>query len=278
VTSPDLQAAREAALAAAEAAAVVLRRYFGALGETRITSKTSAVDLVSNADVEAEHVIRAILTSHLPQAGFIGEESKAEAGSNGDLNWVVDPLDGTSNFLSGVPLWSTSIALTDGELQPLVGVVTAPVLNKAWSAYKGGGAQVNTGPCTVRLEPPGGGLQNAMLATGFPYHVSGGVADTNLANFDHMQRRFHKIRRLGSAAIDLAFIAEGTFDGMWELMLQAWDSAAGILLVTEAGGCVSRIDGRPFRPGDPDLLAAATPELLTVLQRELLSVHSQAQG
>jgi myo-inositol-1(or 4)-monophosphatase len=276
VNSVDLQLALSAALEAAGAASTLLLRYFGALGETRIKAKTSAVDLVSNADVEAEQAIREILARRLPQAGFIGEESPAQAGANADLNWVVDPLDGTSNFLSGVPLWSVSIALADARLQPLAGVVAAPVLGKTWSAYQGGGTRLNGAPCAVRQEPPGGGLHNAMLATGFPYQVTGGAADTNLANFDHMQRRFHKIRRLGSAAIDLAFICEGTFDGMWELMLQPWDSAAGILLVTEAGGCISRIDGSLFTPGNPDLLAAATPELLEVLQRELASVLTRA--
>jgi myo-inositol-1(or 4)-monophosphatase len=110
-----------------------------------------------------------------------------------------------------------------------------------------------------------------MLATGFPYEVSQERSSTNIDNFVRMQRHYQKIRRLGSAAIDLAYVAEGVFDGMWELWLKEWDTAAGMLLVTEAGGLCERIDGRPFVPGAPDVLVAATPELLASMRMILNS-------
>jgi myo-inositol-1(or 4)-monophosphatase len=261
---------------AAELATPLLLEFFNGIRTPDIESKSSQVDLVSTADRQAEQLIREVLMEALPGADFLGEESHHIEKTGAEYRWVVDPLDGTSNFLSGLPLWSISIALTNAGYQPLAGLVAAPVLGKTWIAIKGAGCECNGRPCFVRRQPPGGGMHNSMLATGFPYVVSGGKADINLANFIHMQRRFHKIRRLGSAAIDLALIAEGVFDGMWELMLQPWDSAAGILLVSEAGGCVSRFDGRAFTPGDEDLLAAGSIELLGVLQKELAIAAAQS--
>jgi myo-inositol-1(or 4)-monophosphatase len=267
-----LEAARHAANSAAE----LLLSYSGKISEAQISSKSSGVDLVSIADVEAEQLIRYVLARARPGADFLGEESARPDTPPAEYCWIVDPLDGTSNFLAGLPIWSVSIALADRHKRPLAGIVLAPALSCCWEALLGGGCRRNGAPSTVRSMPPGGGLNNAMLATGFPYAVSGGRSDINIDNFIHMQRRFHKIRRLGSAAIDLAYLASGIFDGMWELSLQPWDSAAGILLVTEAGGCVSRFDGSPYSPGDEDLLAAATPALLAELQGELAAAARYA--
>jgi myo-inositol-1(or 4)-monophosphatase len=272
--SIHLQSWLQGALRAAEDAAALLTSYSSRLETAQIESKTNAYDLVSNADKDTEDLLRDRLRNVLGSAGFIGEESDDSADGQ-ELYWVVDPLDGTSNYLCGLPIWSVSIALCDSALQPLLGVVQAPPMGRLWHATEGGGAWAGGKQIAVRTKPPGGGLRNAMLATGFPYDVSEDPRHNNLDLFCSMQVQFHKIRRLGSAAIDLALVAEGTYDGMWELKLKPWDSAAGILLITEAGGQLSRMDGSIYSPGDLDLVAAGSTELLELMRRTL---QGQQQG
>jgi myo-inositol-1(or 4)-monophosphatase len=258
------------AVRVAHLAGALLYGYFGKVTHAQIATKSSPVDLVSIADRESESLVQTGLSQVIPDAVFIGEESSNLAvADEHQLCWVVDPLDGTSNFLAGLPIWSTSIALCTGRLEPLLGVIHAPTLNKTWTAIRGAGAHVNGEAMRVRAVPAGGGLENAMLATGFPYDVSLGRSHTTIAYYSTMQSQFQKIRRLGSAAIDLAYIAEGVFDGMWELRLREWDTAAGMLLVTEAGGLCEQLNGEPYIPGAPDMLAASTPELLALMRRVL---------
>jgi myo-inositol-1(or 4)-monophosphatase len=215
-------------------------------------------------------MLRTRLKAVLPEADFVGEESfdsaAWQAGLRSELAWVVDPLDGTSNYVCGLPVWSISLALCqvtpEGRFDPLLGIVNCPPLRRLWHATKGGGAWLGGAMVEVRKEPPGGGIHNAMLATGFPYDVAEQHPWSNLEQYSRMQRRFQKIRRLGSAAVDCALVAEGTYDGMWEFKLQPWDAAAGLLLIHEAGGHVSRFDGSTYWPGDLDMACAATPELL----------------
>lgn len=244
----------------------LLEGYFNRLDDVVIQSKSSSADMVSEADTKAEDLIRERLAVLLPAAGFIGEESHDPNAPRQELNWVVDPLDGTSNFLSGLQIWAVSIALTDANLEPLVGVVHSPELRNTWSAARGMGTTCNGVGVTVRRQPPGGTLLNAMLATGFPYDIKGADGQKNIHNFVRMQTHFHKIRRLGSAAVDLALVADGTFDGMWELKLRSWDSAAGVLLVTEAGGICEQISGEHYSPGDDDLLVASRRDLLELMR------------
>lgn len=247
---------------ASQRAAELLTDIFVSKTDRGISSKSNPIDLVSRADRSAEDLLRAALAGVLPSAGFYGEESAAPDLASAELFWVVDPLDGTSNYLCGLPLWSVSVALCDPDLRPLLGVIVAPLLSRTWTGRRGGGVRLNGERVEVRREPPGGGLHNAMLATGFPYDVaSGSLASIEL--YVTMQRHFHKIRRLGSAAIDLALVADGTYDGLWELQLQPWDSAAGVLLVEEAGGLVRTLRNEAYRPGDDSLVVAATPALLT---------------
>ncbi len=254
----------------AHLAGALLTSHFGKMTHAQISTKSSPVDLVSVADKESEALVRDELSRVCPAAVFIGEESVNLATvDEHQLCWVVDPLDGTSNFLAGLPIWSTSIALCTAHLEPLLGVIHAPTLGKTWTALRGSGAQVNGETLHVRRAPAGGGLENAMLATGFPYDVSLGRSATTIAYYSKMQGQFQKIRRLGSAAIDLAYVAEGIFDGMWELRLREWDTAAGVLLVLEAGGLCEQLNGEPYIPGAPDMLVSATPELLA-LMREVL--------
>lgn len=261
---------------AAHLAGVLLSGFFGKITHAQIATKSSSVDLVSIADKESEALLRQELRQVLPQAVFIGEESVNLATvDEHQLCWVVDPLDGTSNFLAGLPIWSTSIALCTAQLQPLLGVIHAPTLGRTWSAVRHGGAFANGESIRVRPRPAGGGLDNAMLATGFPYDVSLGRSDKTIAYYSRMQSQFQKIRRLGSAAIDLAYVAEGIFDGMWELRLREWDTAAGVLLVTEAGGLCQQLSGEPYIPGAPDMLVSATAELLALMREVLIDAQSR---
>lgn len=248
------------------------------LDYSAIASKSSAVDLASSADSEAEDALRDSLGRLVPEAGFVGEESFDSTAweSNAErpaLAWVVDPLDGTSNFLCGLPIWSVSVALCEvdaaGKLVPFIGVISAPLLGRLWISRRSHGAWLGEKRLQVRAEPPGGGMHNAMFATGFPYDVAEGHAWSNIEQYSRMQKRFQKIRRMGSAAIDCAFVAEGVFDAMWEFKLKPWDVCAGLLLLNEAGALTCRLDGSTYTPGDLDMVTAATPELQALMLKVL---------
>jgi myo-inositol-1(or 4)-monophosphatase len=269
VNPTDLNAALLRARNAALEAGKLLEDYQNRLSGLTIDAKSSSVDLVSEADVEAEKLIAASLRDAVPGAGFIGEESTEQHTESAEYYWVVDPLDGTSNYLAGLPIWCVSIGLCDGDLVPLCGVVHSPLMRRTWTASRGAGAEMNGKPVTVRTTPVGGGSRNAMLATGFPYDAGSSPEDETLPQFVKMQQHFHKIRRLGSAAIDMALVAEGLYDGMWELRLKPWDTAAGVILIREAGGVVSRFDGSEYQPGDVDLVAAGTIEMRDEICRVL---------
>jgi len=271
VNPDELSGALLRARTAAEAAGELLRDYQLRLSGLKIDSKSSSVDLVSEADVEAEKQIVQSLRNAVPGAGFIGEESTEARDDSADFHWVIDPLDGTSNYLAGLPIWAVSIGLVDSAMRPLCGVVHAPLMSKTWTALDGGGAQINGSRMSVRTQPVGGGWRNAMLATGFPYDACSNPEDETLPQFVKMQQRFHKIRRLGSAAIDMALVAEGVYDGMWELRLKSWDTAAGAIMIREAGGVVSRFDGSDYTPGDIELVAAGTPALRDEICRVLVN-------
>lgn len=266
----DLADLRERAASAAHSAGELLATSFRRLDLVAIEQKSTAVDLVSAADRESEELLRQLLPDD--DIGFIGEESAGIARqTTATLAWVVDPLDGTANYLAGLPIWAVSVALCDlsgREPAPLVGVVHAPLLGRTWTAARGLGARLNGAQIEVRPEPPGGGLHNAMIATGFPYGLADDHAGTNLRNFCRMQQQFHKVRRLGAAAIDLAFIAEGVFDGMWELSLKLWDVAAGMLLIREAGGSFEW-HVPPDDRWSVSILAAARPQLLELMRSQL---------
>lgn len=216
--------------------------------------------LVSFVDKEAEKRFVDGLKVILPEAGFIAEEGSGSAVPDG-YNWIIDPLDGTTNFLHGVPMWCTSVALVKGH-QLLLGVICEPNLNETFTALAGGGARCNGKPihCSVTSE-----LRDALLGTGFPYHDFGRQS-AYLELLGDLTRSTRGIRRPGSAALDLAYVACGRFDGFYEYALHPWDVAAGILLVREAGGWVSG-----FHPhGDPlfgdDIVAANTSIAEALLQ------------
>lgn len=216
--------------------------------------------MVSEADREAEEAIARLLRSERPDDGLLGEEGASVAGSSG-RRWVVDPLDGTTNYLYGIPQWAVSVALEDGD-GPLVGVVFAPVHGELFRAERGEGTEaVGSGFAELASEPvrvrSGAQLARALVATGFGYDPD--RRRVQAAAAARILPHVRDIRRAGAAALDLAWIAAGRLDGYWERGLEPWDWAAGRLLVTEAGGAVADLDGEPHG------LAAASPELLPEL-------------
>jgi len=194
-------------------------------------------DLVSAADRESERFLTGEIHRLFPGHGVLGEEFGG-GGGDGDWLWYVDPLDGTTNFVHGHPMFCVSIAAAHrGRLA--AGVVHAPALGDTFAAASGHGARRNGAPIRVARGVP---LARAFLSTGFPYTLDD-LAENNIAYFAHLAPRTLAIRRCGSAAIDLAYVAAGIYDGFWELGLGAWDLAAGALLVAEAGGIVTDLDG-----------------------------------
>jgi myo-inositol-1(or 4)-monophosphatase len=232
----------EVALEAAAAGASVLREQFRS-DSLRVRAK-GRNDLVSSADHAAEAAIAGVIRGHLPNAAFLGEES-GRSGDHGDeLVWIVDPLDGTNNFLQGLPIFCTSVAACRRGV-PVAGVVHEPVTGIVYSAVRGGGAwkQEGNGGGRERLHVTARpGLDGAFLATGFPFRAHAAL-DLYLAAFREVFLEARAVRRCGAAALDLAHTAAGVYDGFFEFRLSAWDIAAGVLLIEEAGGRVSDLDG-----------------------------------
>jgi myo-inositol-1(or 4)-monophosphatase len=250
----DLEVAERAARTGGE----VLMSYYGRAPEG-LASKSSDTDLVSDADREAERAIHELLGRERPGDGFVAEEgSHAEADSG--RRWIVDPLDGTINFLYELPAWAVSIALEDAS-GVAVGVVHSPVLGETYCAVRGGGAWLaETGR---RLQASGcDRLERAMVATGFSYEPP--RRKQQAAVVGRLLPLARDIRRAGAAALDLAWTAAGRLDAFYEGGLNPWDWAAGHLLVEEAGGVTGWIDGDP-----PVLVAAATPTLMDELVQAL---------
>ena len=243
------EAQRDAAIEAAEAGGRALMRHWRRLDPSCIQEKTKN-DLVSVADRESEAAIHAVLEQAFPQYGWLGEET----GAAGDATrkWIVDPLDGTLNFVQGFPQWCVSVALWDAE-GPAAGVVWDPLKGDCFVATRGDGATWNGRPMHVSAQA---GLDGAFLATGFAYQL-GDRYPRWRESLDRIWPRAKAIRRAGSAALDLAHVAAGIYDGFWELGLQPWDLGAGVLLVSEAGGLLSDWEGGATWRDTGHLLAGA---------------------
>lgn len=194
-------------------------------------------NLVTFVDKESERRFVEGLLKLLPEAGFVAEEGTGEKKENG-LNWVIDPLDGTTNFVHGVPVWCTSIGLCDGN-EPILGVIFDPNANECYSAWKGGGAFLNNEAIRVSSIEQ---LSISLLATGFPYDDFG-REEQYILLFRELMRNTRGMRRLGSAALDMAWTACGRFEAFYEYGLNPWDVAAGTIIVREAGGQVSEFNG-----------------------------------
>lgn len=198
-----------------------------------IDTKSSAIDIATQMDKQAEEMIVATILATRPDDGIIAEEGAARESRSG-LTWVIDPLDGTVNYLYDLPGWSVSIACKDGD-GAIVGVVHAPTLeNATWHAMRGGGAFKNGDPIRVGIEED---LNRALIATGFAYSMETRKDQVKVIN--DLLPNCRDIRRLGSAAVDLCHVAAGTLDAYFEIGLKEWDKAAGALIVSEAGGLVS---------------------------------------
>lgn len=218
---------------AAHKAARKLVRDFGEVEHLQVSQKGPA-DFVSEADRRAEEVLRLELARVRPGFGFLLEEAGEVEGEPGAPRWIVDPLDGTTNFLHGIPHFAVSIGLEEnGEL--VAGVIYDPLRDEMFWAEKNAGAYVNRQRIRVSARSK---LQEAVLATGIPFAGRGGKAEF-LAAMEPVMERTAGVRRFGSAALDLAYVAAGRFDAFWELGLSPWDVAAGIVIVREAGGFVT---------------------------------------
>ncbi len=246
--------ARGIAEAVAAGAGRLVLEGWGQAQEVR--AKALPTDLVTEWDTRSEEHIVAELARLAPGTAIVGEEGGARGGHR-DGRWLVDPIDGTVNFAHGLPIFGVSIAWEEGGRQ-LAGAVCAPALGWLFSAAAGEGARrcdlSLAGGAPLRASAVGE-LSKALLATGFPYD-RGVSARNNFAPFEHMQRRAGAVRRLGAASLDLCFVACGWLDGYWELKLKAWDLAAGAVIVSEAGGRVTALDGGPFVADSGEIVAS----------------------
>ena len=242
----DLRDIARLAEAAVREAGLYLRANLGRVVEA---SYKGAVDLVTPFDLGAQEILVGRLSAAFPAHGFLAEEGLARAGTS-ECRWVIDPLDGTTNFAHGFPVFSVSAALEcAGRLA--LGFVYDPMREEMFRAEAGRGAALNGAPIRVSDVAD---LGRSLLATGFPYDVR----QSPVNNLDHWARfivRAQAIRRCGSAALDLSYVACGRFDGFWELKLKPWDMAAGALIVGEAGGRVTDDGGRPFVLDAPGIVA-----------------------
>lgn len=225
-----------------------------------IATKTSPTDLVSKADRDSEALLVALISAERPGDGVLGEEGGVGESSSG-YRWVIDPLDGTVNFLFGIPVWSVSIAVEDQD-GALVGVVHDPNRSETFTAIRGRGARLNDAPIAVSQQ---GDLGRALIGTGFAYEAASRAVQAQVVA--RVLPRVRDIRRAGSAALDLCWVACGRFDGFYEAHMEPWDKAAGVLLVREAGGTVTELRA-PF--GESHGVVAAGPAIHDELRSLLL--------
>src|SRR5213595_2685272 len=231
---------------AARKAARGLNRDFGELAELQVAKKAPA-DFVSAADLKAEQTIFEALTKARPGYGFLGEESGSHAGTDKTHTWMVDPLDGTTNFLHSIPHFAISIALVR-EGTPIAGLIYNPANDEFFTAERGKGAFFNDRRMRVAARKR---LADAVVCCALPHHGRGDLALFR-REMGAIQDKVAGLRRFGAAALDLAYVAAGRFDAYWERVLSPWDFAAGVLLVREAGGFVTGLDGeeRTMEAGD----------------------------
>lgn len=240
---------RKVARQAAREGGAVLKDLFGHL--TSATYKGER-DLVTEADLASERVITDRIGRIFPQDSILSEEA-GMWNREGRRTWLIDPLDGTVNYAHGFPFFAVSIALEE-ESEVVLGVVLDPFTGECFETWKGGGAWVNQVPISVSRVPV---LEKALVATGFPYDLRQ-RASRVLGLFEKMVLLAQGVRRPGAAALDLCYVASGRMDGFWEEGLHPWDTAAGILLVNEAGGITTTYEGQPYTPYQ-DTLVAANP-------------------
>ncbi len=243
----DLKYLKDVAVAAAFQAGTLIRTKLGRI--TKVEHK-GAIDLVTEVDREAEALIVAVIRGQFKDHAILAEERGREQGRP-DRLWIVDPLDGTTNFAHGVRSCCVSIAFAaDGETR--VGVILDPFARELFVALKGHGAWLNSRPAVVSTIDA---MADSLLVTGFPYNVQDVMA-TTMPRLSRCLKASQGIRRLGSAALDLCYVAAGRFEAFWEQNLKPWDTAAGVLMVSEAGGRVTDFDGQEFNRNGNAIVAS----------------------
>jgi myo-inositol-1(or 4)-monophosphatase len=263
VAEPSLSLLKDTAVVAARAAGAVLLEEFGR--ERQIEYK-GTIDLVTDADRRSEHVVASIIRSRFPDHQILAEEGTVGAVS-GRYRWIVDPLDGTTNYAHRYPHFAVSIGVErDGKI--VVGVVYDPVRDEMFVAAEGRGAFLNELPLKASTTDA---LVRGLLCTGFPYdHAFIGVS---LRRWDQFVRRAQAVRRDGSAALDICYVAAGRFDGFWEDHLRPWDMSAAMLVANEAGGLVTDFQGR-----SPDVYRGELVASNGLLHADMLAIIAEADG
>ncbi|MBC7391582.1 MAG: inositol monophosphatase [Opitutaceae bacterium] len=239
-----------------------IRKEFETFSSDKIEKKGRYNNLVSYVDKQAEEMLVESLTDIFPDAGFVTEENTTTVGRK-EYNWIIDPLDGTTNFMHGLPIFCTTAALMKGD-EVLSGVVLDPMRSEVFYAWKGGGAWLNNTKLQVSQVNT---VEDSLIITGFPYDLKG-QTEKYYALLQKFTNRCHGVRRLGSAALDMAYVASGRGEAFFEYNLNIWDIAAGILLVEEAGGKVTDFSGGNKHLTAIEVLAAgkAHEELLKVIK------------
>ncbi len=255
---------RDTAVAAAKEAGGLLKERFGNAGAVEFKG---AIDLVTEMDRLSERIILSRIKSAFPDHGILTEESPEEVTHSG-CRWIIDPIDGTTNYAHAFPVFCVSIALErDGEVE--CGVVYHPMLDELFVAEKGRGATLNGKRISVSKTR---NLDKSLLATGFPYDIRTSELN-NLDNFASFAVKAQAIRRAGSAALDLSYVACGRFDGYWEMKLRPWDVAAAALIVKEAGGIITAFGGGEFSIYGHECLASNA-----LVHEEMLSVLNERKN
>ena len=238
----------------------ILRAGFG---QRYAVTYKSVIDPVTEIDKRTEAFLLGEIRQHFPKHKIISEES-GDTGGEGSFTWYVDPLDGTVNYTHGMPIYSVTVAFAkEGEI--LLGAVYDPTRDECFSAEKGRGARLNDEPIQVSEISD---LDHSLLVTGFPYDIRINP-DNNLNHFANFTLRTQAVRRLGSAALDLCYVAAGRFDGFWEIRLSPWDVAAGGLIAQEAGAIVTDLYGNPDFLSTPQSILAANPLIHSLMLRVL---------
>jgi myo-inositol-1(or 4)-monophosphatase len=239
MTTLDLLAVQETAVRIARTAGEIILKMSDE--PIKQSVKASPVDIVTEADKEAERVIVEALTAAFPDHHIVGEEGGGMGAPIEDATyrWYVDPIDGTTNYANHIPMYSVSLALTDQALTPLVGVVFNPAMNELFSAVKGCGATLNGKPIRVSETAT---LEQSVVGSGFPYDKATNP-DNNVAEWGRVTVRTRGMRRMGSAALDFCYVAAGRFEAFWEPRLNPWDALGGAICVLEAGGVVTNYQG-----------------------------------
>jgi myo-inositol-1(or 4)-monophosphatase len=238
----------------------ILRRDFG---QRLHVDHKGLIDLVSEADRQSEQYLLSYIHQHFPGDRIVAEESGISAGSS-DRQWYIDPLDGTVNYVHALPIYSVSIAYAENR-QLILGVVYDPSHDELFSAERGSGAWLNGEPIHPASAPD---LDHSLLVTGFPYDIRSNPHN-NLDHYAHFALRSQGVRRLGSAALDLCYVACGRLDGFWELRLNPWDVAAGGLIAQQAGAVVTNLHGGADFISPPQSILAANPTIHSLMLKEL---------